>query len=161
MVTLAEELAQSRRLAEIALRKGESGPSTRNRSQNCEETGTNDQEHVDYTHVEEEDPDEDDPRNDFNDPLDDEEDNVSDASAISARTSQKRFLPDGVERLPRSDPTEDGVQSEVVINARRDLDQGKIIDYSHEQSHCPNPHSPYPLPSPNPLSNPSVLPKNS
>lgn len=66
MVTLAEELAQSKRLAEIALINGESGPNTRNRSKNRTDTETKDQGYVDYTYLSE--GDDDDPNKDFDDP---------------------------------------------------------------------------------------------
>ncbi|EGF99504.1 uncharacterized protein MELLADRAFT_68589 [Melampsora larici-populina 98AG31] len=123
MVTLAEELAQSRRLAEIALINGESGPSTRNRSRNREDANNTDQPYVDYTHE-----DDDDPQNDFNEPPENTSGDESARSAKSTQTNPRADPREGVERLPRRETTEEEESVQGVINAERDPNQDAMLE---------------------------------
>ncbi|EGG00569.1 uncharacterized protein MELLADRAFT_111759 [Melampsora larici-populina 98AG31] len=120
MVTFAQELIESRRLAERALAIGESGPSTRSRSRNRDKV--NDDEIEETKSGEEnyeEDDDQNDPENNFND---NEIEYVKDErDKDPTHTGNEPPAMIGRLREPRESPEEEDQQSGLpIINAARD-----------------------------------------
>ncbi|EGG03948.1 uncharacterized protein MELLADRAFT_65245 [Melampsora larici-populina 98AG31] len=133
MVTFAQELIESRRLAEQALANGESGPSTRSRSRNRD---GDQNEEIEVYNQNEDDPIEgieedngDDPKNDFNDEeleyVEEEEERKLN------KTDNIPIPPYGRLRQPRDSPDEiERPKGLAMINVERDLRQGTDHDQS-------------------------------
>ncbi|EGG07560.1 uncharacterized protein MELLADRAFT_62306 [Melampsora larici-populina 98AG31] len=123
MVTFAQELIESRRLAERALAQGESGPRTRSRSRNQDKDDDNEIEETNRSGEDyEEEDNHDNPEKDFNDEIEYVDD---EGEEDPAGTGKKPNGLVGRLREPRDSPEEDDQPKGLpMINVTRDPRQG-------------------------------------